>query len=124
MMSSEQLEQLIRNSVITVRTGGNLVVLHTLPGTAQGVAYAIDSMKWVGVMGTVAGDDTIFIAIEQPEFAEEFASYFQWREEDEISAEMPAKLNYAGKRTAKRKTVKRQNQTVKKETAQETAVKG
>ena len=124
MMSTEQLEQLIRNSVITVRTGGNLVVLHTLPGTAQGVAYAIDSMKWVGVMGTVAGDDTIFIAIEQPEFAEEFASYFQWKEEDEIPADEPAKLNYAGKRTGKRKTVKQRNQIVKKGTAQETAGKG
>jgi transcriptional regulator of arginine metabolism len=53
-------------------------VLHTLPGTAQGVAFAIDSMKWIGVMGTVAGDDTIFVAMERPEVAEEFISYFQF----------------------------------------------
>jgi len=124
MMSSEQLEQIVRNSVITVRTGGNLVVLHTLPGTAQGVAYAIDSMKWMGVMGTVAGDDTIFIAIEQPEFAEEFTSYFQWQEDGGIPAERPLRLNRAGGRTGRRKTVKRRNQIVKKEAAQETAGKG
>jgi transcriptional regulator of arginine metabolism len=123
-MSSEQLEQIVRNSVITVRTGGNLVVLHTLPGTAQGVAYAIDSMKWMGVMGTVAGDDTIFIAIEQPEFAEEFTSYFQWQEDGGIPAERPLRLNRAGGRTGRRKTVKRRNQIVKKEAAQETAGKG
>ena len=79
LMSSEQLERLMRNSVISVRSGGNLVVLHTLPGTAQGVAFAIDSMKWFGIMGTVAGDDTIFVAIERPEMAEELTSYFQFK---------------------------------------------
>ena len=81
MMSSEQLERLVRNSVISVQSGGNLVVLHTLPGTAQGVAFAIDSMKWIGVMGTVAGDDTIFVAIERPEMAGELTSYFTFKEE-------------------------------------------
>lgn len=81
MMSSEQLERLVRNSVISMQSGGNLVVLHTLPGTAQGVAFAIDSMKWIGVMGTVAGDDTIFVAIERPEVAAEFTAYFNFKEE-------------------------------------------
>lgn len=80
LMSSEQLERLVRNSVISVQSGGNLVVLHTLPGTAQGVAFAIDSMKWIGIMGTVAGDDTIFVAIERPEMAEELSSYFRFKE--------------------------------------------
>ena len=79
MMSSDQLERLIRNSVISMRSGGNLVVLHTLPGTAQGVAFAIDSMKWFGVMGTVAGDDTIFVAVERPEVAGEFTSYLNFK---------------------------------------------
>ena len=78
-MSSEQLERLVRNSVISVRSGGNLVVLHTLPGTAQGVAYAIDSMKWVGVMGTVAGDDTIFVAVEDGNTAAELTKYFSFK---------------------------------------------
>ena len=91
IMSSEQLERLIRNSVISVRAGGNLVVLHTLPGTAQGAAFAIDSMKWIGVMGTVAGDDTIFVAIERPEIAEELMSYFRLRDEAETGAPSPKK---------------------------------
>lgn len=77
VMSSEQLDRLVRNSVISIRSGGNLVVLHTLPGTAQGVAFAVDNMKWEGVMGTVAGDDTIFVALEKPEIAEEFSAYFR-----------------------------------------------
>ena len=57
------------------------MVLHTLPGTAQGVAFAIDSMKWIGVMGTVAGDDTIFVAIVRPEIAAELTSYFNFKED-------------------------------------------
>ena len=37
-------------------------------------------MKWIGIMGTVAGDDTIFVAIERPEMAEELSSYFRFKE--------------------------------------------
>lgn len=91
LMSSEQLERLVRNSVISVRAGGNLVVLHTLPGTAQGVAYAIDSMKWVGVMGTVAGDDTIFVAVEDGSTAAEFTNYFNFKNQNEAEALTPRK---------------------------------
>ena len=87
IMSSEQLERLVRNSVISVRSGGNLVVLHTLPGTAQGVAYAIDSMKWVGVMGTVAGDDTIFVAVENNATAADLTNYFNFK--NQAAEEIP-----------------------------------
>ena len=123
MMSSEQLEQLIRNSVITIRSGGNLVVLHTLPGSAQGVAYAIDSMKWLGVMGTVAGDDTIFVAIERPEIAEEFSAYFHWREDD-VPEPKSAKRAAAKKRSVKRKPAGRQKRAAAGKTKQGTADKG
>ena len=43
--------------------GDNILVLHTLPGDAQSVARAIDRLAWTEVVGTVAGDDTIFLAI-------------------------------------------------------------
>ena len=72
--------------MVAGQAAGNLVVLHTLPGTAQGVAFAIDSMKWSGVMGTVAGDDTIFVAIERPEIAGELTSYFRFRDAAEAEA--------------------------------------
>lgn len=75
VLTPEKLERTLRDSVVNVRMGGNLVVLHTMPGTAQGVAFVIDSMKWPGVLGTVAGDDTIFTAMDQPESAPEFIRY-------------------------------------------------
>lgn len=43
--------------------GDHLVVLFTLPGDAQGVARALDALGWPEVTGTVAGDDTIFVAV-------------------------------------------------------------
>jgi transcriptional regulator of arginine metabolism len=38
------------------------VVLHTSPGEANRVAVAIDRLAWPDVVGTLAGDDTIFLA--------------------------------------------------------------
>ncbi len=43
--------------------GDHLIVLFTLPGDAQGVARALDALGWPEVAGTVAGDDTIFVAV-------------------------------------------------------------
>jgi transcriptional regulator of arginine metabolism len=42
--------------------GNNLTVLKTAVGSAQSVAVAIDSARWPEVVGTISGDDTIFIA--------------------------------------------------------------
>lgn len=42
--------------------GNNLTVLKTTIGSAQSVAVAIDSAQWPEVIGTISGDDTIFIA--------------------------------------------------------------
>src|SRR5277367_3241126 len=42
--------------------GTNLTVLKTTVGSAQSVAVAIDTARWPEVVGTLSGDDTIFIA--------------------------------------------------------------
>src|SRR5580700_11013319 len=42
--------------------GTNLTVLKTAVGSAQSVAVAIDTAQWPEVIGTISGDDTIFIA--------------------------------------------------------------
>lgn len=56
------LARLVGEFVEAIRLGGNLVVLITPPGAAQMVASAIDRSRLEGVLGTVAGDDTIFVA--------------------------------------------------------------
>ena len=40
---------------------GELLVLHTLPGGAQAIAFALDAEGWPEVLGTIAGDDTILV---------------------------------------------------------------
>jgi transcriptional regulator of arginine metabolism len=42
--------------------GTNLTILKTTVGSAQSVAVAIDTAHWPEVVGTISGDDTIFIA--------------------------------------------------------------
>lgn len=58
---SSSLNTLFKNTVISVDFAVNMVVLKTMSGMAQGVCTAIDSMQWDGILGTIAGDDTIFI---------------------------------------------------------------
>lgn len=52
-----------------VRKASNLVVIKTHPGNAHSVAAALDAEQWPEVVGTVAGDDTIFIATGGPQEA-------------------------------------------------------
>ena len=54
----EALDPLVRG----VRDNGALVVVHTTPGAAQAVALALDQARLPEVLGTIAGDDTVFVA--------------------------------------------------------------
>jgi transcriptional regulator of arginine metabolism len=58
-----QLERIVREWVQAVEPAGPLVVLRTPPGSAHLVASAIDQAQLAEVAGTVAGDDTIFLAL-------------------------------------------------------------
>ena len=62
-----------------------IIVLHTHPGNANGLAYYIDQ-KWVdfnkdtpknsGILGTLAGDDTVLVVIKNKEFIEKVKNLF------------------------------------------------
>jgi transcriptional regulator of arginine metabolism len=52
----------IRDMVLAIEENGSLVVLHTRPGGASAVARAIDLARLPESLGTLAGDDTIFLA--------------------------------------------------------------
>ncbi|MDZ4864132.1 MAG: arginine repressor [Gemmatimonadota bacterium] len=58
-------ERRIADGVLTVELAGEaLIVLHTPAGEANRVAVAIDRLAWSDVAGTIAGDDTIFVAVK------------------------------------------------------------
>jgi len=50
------------NSLLSCKNAMNTVVIKTLPGMAQAAASALDSMHLQYVVGTIAGDDTVFVA--------------------------------------------------------------
>lgn len=54
----------LRAFVNQVKTAQNLVVVRTPPGHANGVARAIDLAEFGGVVGSVAGDDTVLVVME------------------------------------------------------------
>ncbi len=57
-------ERRVSEGVLTMEKAGDaLVVLHTSPGEANHVAAALDRLAWPEVIGTIAGDDTIFLAV-------------------------------------------------------------
>ena len=68
-----KLFSIFSDSIIDVEYAGNIVVVKTISGSAQAVCAAFDSAKWQGVVGTIAGDDTIFIATKSEESAISFS---------------------------------------------------
>ena len=63
-VSPDPDEQRIVEGVLTAEPAGEaILVLHTPPGEANRVGAALDRLAWGDVLGTIAGDDTIFIAV-------------------------------------------------------------
>jgi transcriptional regulator of arginine metabolism len=60
-----ELTAALRGSTISLEATGTLAVLKTPPGYASGLAKAIDEAGLADVAGTVAGDDTIFVAARE-----------------------------------------------------------
>ena len=54
-------------SVLSVASSANMIVIKTLSGSAAVAAEAIDSFHWPEVLGTIAGDNTIFMVVRTTE---------------------------------------------------------
>ncbi len=61
MRDQNILERELRDYLVRVQRAQNMVVAHTLSGHAQSVCEAIDRICWPEVIGTIAGDNTIFL---------------------------------------------------------------
>lgn len=68
-----RFEQLVRTSVLSAEAAMNMVVIKTPVAEAQPLASAIDAAPIDEMLGTIGGDDTIFIAFRTPAAAEAFA---------------------------------------------------
>ncbi len=56
------LIRMFKTSVKSIKTAGNIIVIKTLTGSANAAAEAVDNLDLVGMVGTLAGDNTIFVA--------------------------------------------------------------
>jgi transcriptional regulator of arginine metabolism len=61
---NSRMKRMFEDSVSSIDYSENLVVINTLPGTAQAVASLIDNTEWKNVLGTIAGDDTILMIVK------------------------------------------------------------
>ena len=76
-LREERLNQLLRDSVLSAEAGGNLVVIRTPTAAAQPVASALDAATLTDVLGTIGGDDTIFVALRHAASATALARRIQ-----------------------------------------------
>ena len=65
--SHERYRTVLKHNMRSIDYAGNLVIIKAFPGMAQAVCAAIDSMNFDSVVGSIAGDDTVFLAIRTPE---------------------------------------------------------
>jgi transcriptional regulator of arginine metabolism len=63
---SSESDRLARLFLVHADAVGNMAVLKTSPGNAHGLGVAIDRGGFEGVVGTVAGDDTLFVLTREP----------------------------------------------------------
>ncbi len=58
----DRIRVLLRDMPVEIRDAGTMLVLRTLPGSAHPLAAALDRARWPEVVGSIAGDDTVFVA--------------------------------------------------------------
>ncbi|WP_313345554.1 arginine repressor [Sedimentibacter sp.] len=74
---TDRLNKIFENSVVSIDNALNIIVLKTIPGAAQICASAIDYMGVDNIVGTLAGDDTVFVAIRTMEDVEKVLEEFK-----------------------------------------------
>ena len=67
--SSERLRKILKESLVSFDLAQNLLVIKTLPGLAPAACSAIDGMHIENLVGTLAGDDTAFLAMRDNDSA-------------------------------------------------------
>ena len=64
IFSKTRMTRMFQDAVIGMIFSENIIVIKTLPGTANAVASTLDHAKWPEIIGTVAGDDNILVVVK------------------------------------------------------------
>ena len=71
--SDEAIRRILRDFLSDVALAQNIVVLKTGPGNASVVSQAVDDAGWAEVVGSLAGENTVFVAVHTVKEAKEVA---------------------------------------------------
>ncbi len=75
--SNERMKRIFRDSVVNYDCSENIIVIKTLPGAAMSIGSLIDAMDNPNILGSVAGDDTLFLVIKPKEAVETVMAAFR-----------------------------------------------
>lgn len=74
---SQKLIRVFAESVVSMDSSNNLIVIKTIAGSAQAAASAIDSLGWEEIVGCIAGDDTILVVVRENQPVNDIINRFQ-----------------------------------------------
>jgi len=60
---SERFVRIFIDSVLSINYSDNIIVIRTLAASANAAGEAIDNMRWPEILGTISGDNTIFVVV-------------------------------------------------------------
>lgn len=82
--AESRLARLMSELLVSAESSANLVILRTPPGAAQFLASALDRAEISGVLGTIAGDDTVLVVSRDPRGGEALAARFLGLAENDV----------------------------------------
>ena len=74
---SDRMIRIFSESVVSMIEAENLIVIKTLPASANMAAEAIDSLNWSEIAGTLAGENSIFVALKSRDMVPTILSRFR-----------------------------------------------
>ena len=79
---TDRFIKIFKQTVVSIDYAKNIIIIKTLAGCANAAAEAIDTSALLHIKGTIAGDNTIFLAIDQEENVPELVDYFKDLQKD------------------------------------------
>jgi len=61
--SPESVRRAFQQLILCSGASGNIVMIRTPPGSAHSLGVVLDTLEWAEILGTVAGDDTVFVLL-------------------------------------------------------------
>jgi transcriptional regulator of arginine metabolism len=71
---AQKLKRALNDNFLSIDFADNLIVMKSLPGTANAIGIQVDNLEWPGIMGTICGDDTILLICRSKEHSQDIVN--------------------------------------------------